>query len=210
MKWLSIPDRGALVGRAPVSDMDDGFGGRLRPHVPALTAVLSVVALAAVFAAALGAVPSALLPRAPDTTLDAIPHVNAVVSALALLTIPAGVAAIRRGQVRRHRALMLASTALFATFLALYLYKVSVAGPAPFPGPDGVYTTVYLPLLAVHVLLAIVTVPLVIYALLLAGTHPVSALPETRHPQVGRVAAGLWFVSFLLGEAVYAMLYVVY
>jgi len=190
--------------------MDDGLGYRLRPHVPALTAVLSVVALALVFAAALGAVPSTLLPRASDATLDVIPHVNAVVSALALLTIAGGVLAIRRGQVRRHRTLMLASTALFATFLVLYLYKVSVAGPAPFPGPDSVYTTVYLPLLAVHVLLAIVTVPLVIYVLLLAGTHPVSALPSTRHPQAGRVAAGLWFVSFALGEAVYAMLYVVY
>lgn len=190
--------------------MDDGLGYRLRPHVPALTAVLSIVALALVFAAALGAVPSALLPRASDATLDAIPHVNAVVSALALVTIPAGVVAIRRGQVRRHRALMLASTALFTAFLVLYLYKVSVAGPSPFPGPESVYTGVYLPLLAVHVLLAVVTVPLVIYVLLLAGTHPVSALSDTRHPTVGRVAAGLWFVSFLLGEVVYAMLYVVY
>jgi putative membrane protein len=190
--------------------MDDGLGRRLRPHVPALTAVLSVVALALVFAAALGAVPSSLLPTASTATLDVIPHANAVVSALALLTIAAGVVSIRRGQVRRHRALMLASTALFAAFLVLYLYKVSVAGPAPFPGPESVYTTVYLPLLAIHVLLAVVTVPLVIYVLLLAATHPVSALPTTRHPRVGRVAASLWFVSFLLGEAVYAMLYVVY
>jgi putative membrane protein len=190
--------------------MDDGPGHRLRPHVPALTTLLSVVALGLVFAAALGAVPSALLPNASAATLDAIPHVNAAVSALALLTIAAGVISIRRGYVRRHRVLMLASTALFAAFLALYLYKVSIAGPAPFPGPESVYTTVYLPLLAVHVLLAVVTVPLVIYVLLLAATHPVSALSTTRHPRVGRVAAGLWFVSFLLGEVVYAMLYVVY
>lgn len=190
--------------------MNDGFGGRIRPHVPALTAALSAVALALVFAAALGAVPSALLPRASAATVDAIPHVNAAVSALALLTIAAGVVSIRRGRVRRHRALMLASTALFAAFLVLYLYKVSVAGPATFPGPESVYTTIYLPLLAVHILLAVVTVPLVIYVLLLAGTHPVSTLPDTRHPTVGRVAASLWFVSFLLGEVVYAMLYVVY
>ena len=190
--------------------MDDGLGHSLRPYVPALTAVLSVTALVLVFAAALGAVPSALLPRASDATLEAIPHVNAGVSALALLTIPAGVLAIRRQQIRRHRALMLTSTALFTIFLMLYLYKVSIAGPAPFPGPNSVYTTVYLPLLAVHIFLAVVTVPLVIYVLLLAGTHPISALPSTRHPQVGRVAAGLWFVSFALGEAVYAILYVIY
>jgi len=190
--------------------MADGLARRLRPHVLALSLALSAVALALVFASALGAVPSALLPRAPAGVLGAIPHVNAVLSALALLTIPAGVAAVRRGRVARHRALMLASTALFAAFLALYLYKVSVAGPAPFPGPEGVYRTVYLPVLAVHILLAVVAVPLVVYTLLLAATHPVEALRETNHPRVGRVAAALWFVSFLLGEVVYAMLYVVY
>jgi putative membrane protein len=190
--------------------MDDGLAPRLRPHVPALTVVVSVAALALVFGAALGAVPAALLPRAPPAVLDAVPHVNAAVSAAALGTIAAGVAAARRGRVRRHRALMLASTALFVTFLALYLYKVSVAGPAPFPGPQTVYRTVYLPVLAVHVLLAVVTVPLVVYVLLLAATHPVAALRETGHPRVGRVAAALWLVSFALGEVVYAMLYVVY
>ncbi|ESS06078.1 MAG: putative membrane protein [uncultured archaeon A07HB70] len=190
--------------------MADGLARRLRPHVLGLSLGLSAVALALVFASALGAVPSALLPQAPAPVLDAVPHVNAALSALALLTIPGGVVAIRRGRVAHHRLLMLASAALFAAFLALYLYKVSVAGPAPFPGPEGVYRTVYLPVLGVHVLLAVVTVPLVVYALLLAATHPVDALPETHHPRVGRVAASLWFVSFLLGEAVYAMLYVVY
>ena len=175
-----------------------------------MTAVLSVVALALVFGAALGAVPSALLPRAPDTVLDAVPHVNAVVSAAALGTIAAGVVSVRRGDVRRHRALMLASTALFATFLVPYLYKVSVVGPAPFPGPQTVYRSVYLPVLAVHVFLAVVRVPLVVYVLLLAATHLVSALPDTGHPRAGRAAASPWFVSFALGEAVYAMPYVVY
>lgn len=209
MKWLSIPDRGVLVARDLRSGVNDGLARRLRPHVPALSAVCSAVALALVFAAALGAVPRALLPRVP-AVVAVVPHVNAVVSAFALVTIAGGVAAVRRDRVRRHRALMLASTALFVTFLALYLYKVSVAGPTPFPGPDGVYRTVYLPLLAVHVLLAVVTVPLVVHALLLAATHPVRALRETNHPRVGRVAASLWFVSFLLGEAVYAMLYLLY
>jgi putative membrane protein len=183
---------------------------RAREHVPALTAVLSVVALGTVFAAALGAIPSTLLPRAPTTVFDAIPHVNAAVSALAVLTIGGGVHAVRRGRIRRHRALMLGSTLLFATFLILYLYKVVVEGTAPFPGPAAVYRFGYLPLLAVHILLAVVSVPLVVYVLLLAATHDVAELPATPHPQVGRVAAALWLVSFLLGEVVYLLLYVVY
>jgi len=38
----------------------------------------------------------------------------------------------------------------------------------------------------------------------------VSELPHTDHPRAGKVAAGLWLVSFTLGIVVYLMLYVVY
>jgi putative membrane protein len=183
---------------------------RARDHVPGLAATLTVVSLVLVFGAALGAVPRTVLPQAPEAVFAAIPHVNAVVSTVAIGTILLGVRAIRRGNWRRHRAFMLASLALFAVFLALYLYKVSVQGPAPFPGPDAVYRFVYLPTLAVHVLLAIVCLPLLYYVVLLALTHSVSELKGTAHARIGRVAASLWLVSFVLGNVVYAFLYVVY
>ncbi|MEF8877636.1 MAG: DUF420 domain-containing protein [Haloarculaceae archaeon] len=180
-----------------------------REHVPALTGLLSAVSLALVFGAALQVVPTGGLP-APEAFLDAIPHVNAVVSTVAVVTIVAGVLAARREEYRRHRALMLVSVALFAVFLALYLYKVSIQGPAPFPGPETVYQFLYLPLLAVHVLLAVVCVPLLYYVLLLALTRPIREVFGTRHRRVGRIAASLWLVSFLLGNVVYVLLYVVY
>jgi putative membrane protein len=182
----------------------------VRRHVPALTGLLSVVALALVFAAALRVIPGWLLPGAPETVIHAIPHVNAVVSLTAIGTLVTGVRAVRRGDVARHRAAMLATTGLFALFLVAYLYRVALEGPTPFTGPDVVAQFLYYPLLAVHILLAVLAVPLVIYVLLLALTHSVAELPETRHPQVGRVAATLWLVSFLLGVVVYLMLYVVY
>ena len=183
---------------------------RMRGHVPAATGLLTVVSLALVFGAALGAVPRAALPHAPDALLSAIPHVNAVVSAAAIGAILTGVRAIRRGRVDRHRRLMLASFGLFLVFLVLYLYRIALEGPAAFPGPDVVYAYAYLPILAIHILLAIVTLPLVYYALLLAWTRSVGELRGTPHARVGRVAAALWLVSFALGEVVYAMLYVVY
>lgn len=178
--------------------------------VPALTAVLSTASLALVFAAALQAIPGPLLPQAPAWVVNGIPHLNAVVSATAIASIVAGWRAIRRGDVDQHRRAMLATTGLFAAFLAAYLYRVALVGPKQFPGPAVVEQYLYLPLLAVHVLLAVVCVPLVIYVLLLAVTHPPSELPRTRHPQVGRVAAALWIASFALGVTVYALLYVVY
>lgn len=182
----------------------------VRRHVPALTGLLSVVALALVFAAALRVIPEWILPSAPETVVHAIPHVNAVVSLTAIGTLVTGVRAIRRGDVTRHRRAMLATTGLFAFFLVAYLYRVALEGPTAFTGPDVVAQFLYYPLLAVHILLAVLAVPLVIYVLLLALTHSVAELPETRHPQVGRVAATLWLVSFALGVLVYLMLYVVY
>lgn len=183
---------------------------RVRDHVPGVTAVLTAVSLALVFGAAMGAVPRNALPRAPEAVLTAIPHVNAVVSTVAVATILAGVVYIRRGEVAKHRAMMLTSLALFVTFLVLYLYKVSVEGPAPFPGPDTVYQLVYLPILGVHMVLAVLCIPLLYYVLLLALTRPVAELYETRHRTVGRVAASLWLVSFVLGNVVYALSYLIY
>lgn len=184
--------------------------GFAREHVPGLTALLSVVSLALVFGAALRVIPEALLPQAPEAVFAAIPHVNAVLSTVALATIAAGVTFARRGDYKRHRLLMSASLTLFAAFLALYLYKVTIQGPAEFPGPATVETYFYLPLLAVHILLAIVCVPLLYYVVLLAATRPISEVFGTRHRRIGRVAASLWFISFVLGNVVYLLLYVIY
>jgi putative membrane protein len=177
-----------------------------RRHVPALTVLLSGVSLAAVFAAALRVVPSALLPRAPEWLLGAIPHVNAVISVAAIAVIGQGWRWSRRGEIRKHRAAMLAGFGLFVAFLALYLYRVALLGPTPFDG-SGLAATVYYAVLGVHILLAVVCVPLLFYVLLLAATHPVAELPETNHPRVGRVAATLWLTSFALGIVVYLSLY---
>lgn len=181
---------------------------RVRGHVPATTAVLSAVALALVFAAALQYVPTGLLPHAPTAVLEAIPHVNAVISAFAFVTIAAGVREIRRGNVARHRRLMLGAFGLFACFLVLYLYRVALLGPTDFPA-SGLLEMLYLGVLGVHITLAVVCVPLLFYVLLLAWVHPVSAIPQTNHRRVGRVAAPLWALSFLLGVVVYLLLYVV-
>lgn len=183
---------------------------RVRDHVPGATAALSVVSLALVFGAVLGYIPQSLLPRASDGFVAAIPHVNAVLSTTAIVTIVLGVRAIRRGDVTRHRAFMLATLGLFVAFLVLYLYRVVLEGPSDFPGPATVYQFVYLPTLAVHILLAIVCIPLLYYVLLLAVSRPVEDIYGTRHRTVGRVAASLWLISFFLGDVVYALLYVVY
>ena len=190
--------------------VDANMNDWARENVPLLTGVLSAVALALVFGAVGGVIPNSFLPRASDAVLDAIPHLNAVISASAIVTILLGWRAIARGNVRRHRAFMLASFALFSAFLVGYLYRLILVGTVAFPGPEAVYTFVYLPFLAVHILLAIVCIPFVFYALLLAATRPYEELYHTRHAQVGMVGAVLWLISFSMGIGVYLLLHQIY
>jgi putative membrane protein len=182
----------------------------VRRHLLGSSLTVSLLAIGAVFAAVLGVIPQTVIPSPPGMLLAAIPHVNAVLSTGAIVTIILAVRAIRRGAVMRHRRLMLTTVGLFLAFLLLYLYKVIVAGPVTFGGPTEVYQRVYLPVLAVHIVLAVVCIPFVTHALLLGLTHEVRELYQTRHQLVGRIAAVLWLVSFALGNVVYLLAYVIY
>lgn len=182
---------------------------QVRDRVRELTAFLSIVSLAVVFGTAGGLVPAGTLPRVTPL-VEMIPHLNAALSAAALVTIAIGIRAVKGGNIARHRTAMTATTVLFLGFLGLYLYRIALEGPSAFPGPETIYQFVYLPTLAIHILLAVVSIPFVYYVLLLAVTRPIAAIRESPHPRVGKVAASLWFVSFALGIVVYAMLYVVY
>jgi putative membrane protein len=178
-----------------------------RGRLVATTTMLTVVSLALVFAAALQAIPPGVLPGAPAWLLAAIPHVNAVISALAIVTISLGWRWIRAREVEKHRIAMVTSTLLFVAFLVLYLYKVAIAGPTPYSGPPALETLVYYPILAIHIVLAVVCLPLLYYVLGLAIVHEPAELAGTLHPRLGRVAASLWLISFALGIVVYALLY---
>jgi len=180
-----------------------------RERVGLLTAALSVVSLGLVFSAVGGVVPAWLLPRS-EALIDLVPHLNAGISLTAIVVIVGGWRAIRRGEVDAHRRRMLVAFVLFGAFLVLYLYRISLEGPSSFGGPDAVYQFVYLPMLAIHILLAIVCVPLLFYVLLLAVSRPGEDSYRSRHRSVGQVAAVLWLISVTLGVAVYGMLYVVY
>ena len=189
-------------------DNDTPMQRTLRRHVPLITTLLTVVSLVVVIAAVRQLVPEVVLPPLPDSVLHGIPHANAAISALAIGTIGYGWRSIRDGKIERHRQAMGASFLLFLAFLGLYLLRVAIEGPTTFDGPEALKLWVYYPVLGIHMLFAIVCLPLVYYVLLLAATHAPSELGGTAHPRVGRVAASLWLVTFALGIVVYLLLYV--
>jgi putative membrane protein len=183
---------------------------RLQSHARAsprlVTAVVSVVGYALVFGTFGGVLP---FPSISNETVILLSDAIAVVNAAALSAIVAGVYFIRTDQVRKHRAAMLTAFALIIAFLAMYLLKVGGGFEKAILVEGAVYYA-YLAMLAIHILLSAVSVPVVVHAVVLGLTHSVSELRETAHARVGRIAVAAWGLSLFLGLVTYVMLNHVY
>jgi putative membrane protein len=190
--------------------------GYARTHPRRVTAVLSVIGYALVIGAFEG-----LLPIFPDLSRETVllfSDLIAVVNTLALTSLLAGVAFIKRGEVRKHRAAMLTAFTLICVFLVLYLWKVGggfeksiVIEQGMFLGQfAGTVEIAYLLMLAIHIFLSVVAVPVVLYAVILGLTHTPEELRETSHAKYGRIAVASWAVSLFLGVVTYVMLNHVY
>jgi putative membrane protein len=185
----------------------DRLHSRAKAQPLLVTAVLSVIGYVLVVGTFAGIFP--FFPEISDATVILLGDAIAVVNASALLAILAGVRYIRRGEVRKHRTAMLTAFTLILLFLVLYLLKVGggfekailVAGPVRWA---------YLVMLAVHIVLSAVSVPVVIHAVVLGLTHSPTELRDTSHARVGRIAVAAWALSLFLGLVTYVMLNHVY
>ncbi|WP_324661825.1 DUF420 domain-containing protein [Haloarcula sediminis] len=184
----------------------DRLQSRARASPRRVTAVLSLVGYALVFGTFGGVFP---FPSISNETVIVLSDAIAVVNTLALGCILAGVYFIRTDQVRRHRAAMLSAFALIVLFLVLYLLKVGGGFEKSILVEGAVYYA-YLVMLAVHILLSAVSVPVVVHAVVLGLSHTPSELRETAHARVGRIAVAAWGLSLFLGIVTYVMLNHIY
>jgi putative membrane protein len=182
-----------------------GASGPIKQHPVAVTALLSVVGYTLVVGTFAGVIPSSVFPELSVGQVTLLSDAIAVVNTVATVSLVAGWRWIRRDEVRKHAAAMSTAFALILVFLVLYLTKIGGGGTKLFEGPQLVYYA-YLTMLAVHVVLSIVSVPVVLYAIVLGLTHTPAELRETAHARVGRVAAGAWILSLSLGVLTYLML----
>ncbi|MFA1610517.1 DUF420 domain-containing protein [Halobellus rubicundus] len=178
----------------------------VKRHPLAVTVVLSIVGYAAVVGTFLGAVPQSVFPDLSLSAVNTLSDAIALVNAVNVLVIAAGWRWIRRNEVQKHAAAMVTSFVLILVFLVLYLTKIGGGGTKEFVGPAFVYYP-YLAMLAIHIVLSIISVPVVLYAIVLGATHtPEELRAETPHRRVGRIAAGAWLLSLSLGVVTYLLL----
>ena len=189
--------------------------GPARSHPKAVTALLSVVGYAAVVGVFLVPSVQALFPRLSLAQVNLLADAIAVVNSIAVVVLAVGWYWIRQGEVKKHAHAMLSGFVLILLFLSMYLPKVAGGGTKEFV-LDSAYSWVplwewiypaYLLMLAIHILLSILAVPLVLYALVLGLSHtPEELRTETPHKRIGRIAAGSWILSLTLGVVTYLLL----
>jgi putative membrane protein len=103
---------------------------------------------------------------------------------------------------RRHKRAMLSATLFAALFLVAYVSRWYLYGSKPFEG-EGAWRSVYLAVLAPHVVLAILVGPLALYLIYLAARRRDFAT----HRRWGRVTVPVWLFVAASGWVVYFMLY---
>lgn len=134
-------------------------------------------------------------------TVRDLPTLNALLNTLSALFVLAGVYFIKRKEVARHRAMMLAALAASALFLTSYLYYHYQVGSVRYQG-TGAIRTFYLALLLTHTALAAAIVPMVLRTVYLALRNRIEA-----HRRLARWTFPIWIYVSVTGVIVYLMLY---
>jgi len=135
-----------------------------------------------------------------------LPLVNACLNATAAVLLLLGYTAIKRGRRAVHEHYMKAAFVASSVFLACYLYYHLVVVPRQGHttfNASGPIKVAYLVMLASHVLLAIVNLPLVLRTLWLARAERWDA-----HKRLARITFPIWMYVSVTGVLVYVALYV--
>ncbi len=126
---------------------------------------------------------------------------NAILNSVATLLLVAGWVLIRRGHVKAHRTVMMASFVVSTVFLVCYLTRYAIEGTHRFAGPESM-RPIYLGILATHVPLAAAVPLLALRMFFLARKGRFAA-----HRRLGRITLPIWLYVSVTGVLIYFMLY---
>jgi putative membrane protein len=134
-------------------------------------------------------------------TVHDLPALNAALNAVAATLLVTGHAFVHRGEIARHRVCMLSAFLVSVAFLASYVAYHAQAGSVRFTEP-GWPRVVYFTVLATHVPLAALIVPLALVTLWRALRGQFE-----RHARIARWTYPVWLYVSVTGVMVYLMLY---
>ena len=175
---------------APASSSRSGAG-------PAIAVILAVSAAATLFLFWLIYIHPA---AATSAQYAFLPAMNAVFNGLAATALLIGYTFIRAHRVRQHRASMITAFVFSTLFLIGYIAHHALHGDIRYP-VHVAFRTFYLWLLASHIILATVALPLILVTFFfsLSGRIP-------QHRKIARWTFPIWLYVSVTGVITYAML----
>jgi putative membrane protein len=164
---------------------------------PAIAAILAISAAATLFLFWLIYVHPA---AATSQQYAFLPALSAILNGLSAVSLLIGYTFIRSRNLKAHRAAMITAFGFSTLFLVSYIMHHALHGDVRFPAYAAL-RSLYLPLLASHIILAIVALPLVLVTFFfsLSGRIP-------QHRKVARWTFPLWLYVSVTGVITYAML----
>jgi uncharacterized membrane protein YozB (DUF420 family) len=134
-------------------------------------------------------------------SISDLPALNATLNAVAGCFLAAGYVFMRRHDIARHRASMIAAFVTSSLFLVSYLTYHWHIGSRPFPH-HGPIRAVYFTILISHILLAMAIVPMAIVTMSRGLRGRIR-----QHRAIARWTWPIWMYVSVTGVIVYVMLY---
>lgn len=164
---------------------------------PAIVAILAISAAATIFLFWLIYVHPA---AASSSQFAFLPALNALLNGLSATALLIGYTQIRARRISAHRTAMITAFAFSTLFLVSYIVHHALHGDVRYPA-GAPLRMVYLPLLASHIVLAIVALPLVLVTFFFSLTGRIS-----QHKKIARWTFPLWLYVSVTGVITYGML----
>lgn len=164
----------------------------------AIVAILAISAAASLFLFWLIYVhPASDISR---TRFAFLPALNAVFNGLSATALLIGYPFIRARRIAAHRASMLTAFAFSTLFLVGYILHHALHGDIRYP-VHAALRSVYLPILASHILLAVVALPMVLVTFFFSLTGRIR-----QHRRIARWTFPIWLYVSVTGVVTYVML----
>ncbi|HEX4489086.1 MAG TPA: DUF420 domain-containing protein [Terriglobales bacterium] len=129
-----------------------------------------------------------------------LPGMNALLNGLSAIALCSGYYFIRNRNAQAHRNSMLTAFCFSSLFLISYILNHALHGDTRYPGHSAM-RTFYLTVLASHIILSIVALPLILVTFFLSLTRRFAI-----HRKVARYTFPIWLYVSVTGVAVYLML----
>jgi putative membrane protein len=129
-----------------------------------------------------------------------LPALNALLNGLCAITLCVGFYFIKHHNIPAHRASMLLAFVFSSAFLVSYIVNHALHGDMIFPGHSMV-RTIYLSILASHVILSIVALPMVLTTFFFSLTGRFAM-----HRRIARFTFPIWLYVSVTGVVVFIFL----